>query len=67
MLVDNSISNYDTDTLPYKISSHKTDNFKSVFLLLCLSVYFSVLSKTQHLCIIWKIEAVFQLFLSLHI
>ena len=44
-----------------KIYCHKMKNFKSVLLL------FSPVNKTQHLHIVWKTEAVFQLFLSLNI
>ena len=43
-----------------KIYSHKMKNVMSV-------MFTSLLIETQHLCIIWKIEAVFKLFLSLHI
>ena len=39
-------------------------NFKSI---LFIVMFTSLLVETQHLCIIWKIEAVFQLFLLLHI
>ena len=40
------------------------EKFLKCFLLLCSPV---ILIKAQHLCIIWVIEAVFQLLLSVHI
>ena len=51
------------DEYQLKMYSHKMKNFKSVFNVM----FTSLLTKTQHLCIIWKTEAVFNLFLSLHI
>ena len=46
-----------------KIYSHKTEIFKIIFLFFVPQYTY----QTQDLHIIWKIEAVFQLFLSLHI
>ena len=49
-----------------KIYSHKTKKFL-LFIFFLILMFTSLFIKAQHLHIISKIEAVFQLFLSLHI